>query len=357
MFNLQDVVASALWERYHKKSLIAFYGDLEAKAFEIGWPGNVGPASLVFLQSEEFTRECLTKGFAIGVADQKVADLFATEFAALKKSAVLVAQHTKQSQQEILTDLVKPLSAFEKQPFWISPQAKIGANVQVGAFASVHQNAVIGDGVHLGDHCVVEEGAIIGAGSTLAAGVFIGKFCRIGKNCTIHANTVIGADGFGYIPAPVPKKIPQIGVAIIEDEVEIGALCTIDRAVLGETRIGYGTKMDNHCHIAHNCTIGKGCLMATGFWMSGSSSLGDYSYASGGVHILDHISICGRVMLGGRSGVSKNITEPGSYTGYPLQKVQDSLKTTQNIRNLTEMRKRLHRLEKEIAQLKDSHEL
>jgi UDP-3-O-[3-hydroxymyristoyl] glucosamine N-acyltransferase len=198
---------------------------------------------------------------------------------------------------------------------------------------------------------VIEKEALIGARSILHSLIHIGADCEIGEDCEIHPHTTIGADGFGFVPDAqnLNHKVPQLGKVILEDRVEIGASCTIDRATLGETLIGAGCKFDNLIHIAHNCVIGKNALLAGGFAVAGSTHIGDNFKAGGAASVADHVHICDNVTIGGYSGVTKDITEPGAYTGYPLQPWREGLRTLASLPNVPEMRRELAELRKSLT--------
>lgn len=223
----------------------------------------------------------------------------------------------------------------------IAKTAKIGQKVRIGAFSVIGENVEIQDEVTIGTHCVIEAEAKIGKASVLHSQVFIGASCILGNSCEIHPQTTVGSDGFGFIKDPMGNqmKIPQVGIVVLEDHVEMGSHCVIDRATLGETRVGAGSKFDNFCHIAHNCQIGKRNVFAGGFMMAGSSSIGDDCIFGGGTLVTDHVNIGNKVIVGGKSGVTKDIKEPGLYTGYPLESLKDGLRTIANLTKLTELRK------------------
>lgn len=240
----------------------------------------------------------------------------------------------------------------------IHPDAILGQDVRIGAHAVIQAGARIGDKAWIGAGVIIEAEAVVGAGSILHSNVVLGHHCQIGIKCVIHSNTCIGSDGFGFIPAKRdeagarPIKIPQIGRVILGDEVEIGANCALDRGAIGDTQIGHGTKMDNLCHVAHNCRIGENGLIAGGFFIAGSSNIGDRFSCGGNVAIADHVNITADVTLGGRSAVTKDIDKPGLYTGYPLEPFSDGMRTTASLRELTRMRKDLADLKRQMASLK-----
>jgi len=233
---------------------------------------------------------------------------------------------------------------------FVAPGAVLGAGVVVAAGAFVGAGAVLGAGVFIGPGCVVEAGARVGAGSILHAQVFLGRRCEVGERCEIHPHTTLGADGFAYAQDEHGHhhKVPQLGIVVLEDDVEIQANCAVDRAAFTETRIGRGTKIDNFCHIAHNCQIGRHVILTGGFMVAGSTSLGDRCVVGGRTTVTDHVNVCAGVQLGGLSAVTKDITEPGAYGGHPLQPFKAFLRTTTSLAHLPDLRRRVAELEKRI---------
>ncbi len=242
---------------------------------------------------------------------------------------------------------------------WAHPDAKLGANVSVGPFTVIEAGAELGDDVTLGAHVTIGQGTIIGSGTRIFPHVTVYHNVRIGCRVIIHSGTVIGADGFGYAPdmtpegAPVAVKKYHSGTVIIEDDVEIGALCAVDRALAGVTRLGKGVKIDNLVQIAHNVEIGDGTVIASQAGIAGSSSVGRYGLVGGQAGIRDHIKVGERVMLAAQVGVYRNIPDgsimSGSVPAMPHKmfgRVQSAFK------RLPEILERVRRLEK-IVQSKE----
>lgn len=233
----------------------------------------------------------------------------------------------------------------------IHPTAHLGQHVQIGEYVVVGAHAQIGDNVTLGHHVVIEEHAKLGPKCFLHPQVVIGARCELGAHVEIHSHSVVGSDGFGYATYPdkTHKKIPQVGIVVLEDAVELGAHCAIDRATIFETRIGAGTKIDNLVHIAHNCKVGPNSRITAGFFMAGSSSIGANFLTGGMSAIADHVHITDNVILGGRSSVTNDIPTPGAYAGYPLEPLKSALKNIANIANLTQFRKELAEVRKHLG--------
>ncbi len=236
------------------------------------------------------------------------------------------------------THLNTPFSANQ---YFLHPSAQIGDNVIIYPGSYIGAHAKIDHNTTIGPNCSLFEHSQIGQHTKLMGHVVIHSNCQIGNHCIIHSNTTIGSDGFSYTSDldKKPLKIPQIGRVVIEDFVEIGANCAIDRAAFDETRVGEHTKIDNLCHIAHNCKIGKNCLITAGFFVAGSTQLEDNIIIGGKVTITDHIKVCSNVQLAGLAVVSKSIKQPGAYGGYPLQPLKKFLKTTATLVHLPKMRK------------------
>jgi len=214
----------------------------------------------------------------------------------------------------------------------------------IGAFAQV------GDDCWIGATFVLEKSVRLGQWTIIHPQVFVGADCEIGNDCEVHPHTTIGSDGFGFATDEKFKhhKIPQLGRVIIEDRVEIGANCAIDRATLTETRIRSGTKFDNLCHIAHNCEVGEDCLFAAGLFIAGSSKMGSRITCGGNVAITAHVKITDNVALAGRSTVTNHVDEPGQYGGYPLQPLKQALKTIASLGHISELRKSVTKILKHL---------
>ncbi len=200
----------------------------------------------------------------------------------------------------------------------ISPTAKLGKNVAVGPFSTIGDNVVVGKDVTIFQGVSIEAGSTIGDGSIVYPNVAIYDGTRIGRRCIIHAGVVIGSDGYGFaMHEGKHHKIPQIGIVRIEDDVEIGAGTTIDRAALGETVIGEGTKIDNLVMIGHNVKIGKHCLLVSQVGIAGSTELGDHVFVAGQSGFSGHLKIGHRVQVAAKSAVLEDVPDDTKVMGSP----------------------------------------
>jgi UDP-3-O-[3-hydroxymyristoyl] glucosamine N-acyltransferase len=230
---------------------------------------------------------------------------------------------------------------------YINVTANLGHGVFVGTTAYIDDHAVIGDGCVIYPGCYVGSNCRIGSGTVLYPGVKVYSGCSIGSDCIIHANTVIGSDGFGFAPVgDVYMKIPQVGNVVIEDRVEIGSNCSIDRATMGSTYIRQGAKLDNLIQVAHNAEIGANTVIAAQAGVSGSTKIGANCQIGGQTGFVGHIQIADRVGIGAQSGVSKEISEPGTHwMGSPALPIKDFFKSQAVFKNLPELQKRVNQLE------------
>lgn len=241
-----------------------------------------------------------------------------------------------------------------QQPVYIAATAKTGDNVFIGAFAYLGENVILGNGVKVYPHVFLGDNVIVGDHTILHPGVRIYHDCVIGKHVTIHAGTVIGSDGFGFAPQADGslKKVPQIGNVIIEDQVEIGANATIDRATIGSTLIRSGAKLDNLLQIAHNVEVGNNSVIAAQTGISGSTKVGKNVMIGGQVGIVGHLKIADGVKINAQSGVSKSIKTPNTaVTGSPAFDYTAALRSQVASRNLPELEKRVAELEKLLKEL------
>jgi UDP-3-O-[3-hydroxymyristoyl] glucosamine N-acyltransferase len=230
---------------------------------------------------------------------------------------------------------------------FIAPSATVGSDIYAGEFAFIGENAKIGNNVKVYPQVYIGDNAVIGDNTTLFAGVKIYSETIIGKNCIIHSGTVIGSDGFRFNPENDHKKVAQIGNVIIEDDVEIGATCAIDRATLGSTILRKGVKFDNLIHIAHNVEIGENTYYAASGCVAGSTKIGKNCMFSGQVGIVGHLTIADNTIITAQSGISKSITKPGEvYMGSPAFDANKYRKAYIHFRNLDALVQRIDKIEK-----------
>lgn len=296
------------------------------------------------------------------------------DFLYTTKASLVIVNENLQLQKNITATLVRVKDAYSafatllttyqnlkaqqkkgiETPSHIASSASLGTDVFIGAFAYIGEKVTIGNNTKIFPGTYIAENVSIGNNSTIHAGVKIYEDCIIGNDVVIHAGTVIGSDGFGFAPQPDGsyQKVPQIGNVIIEDQVEIGANTTIDRATMGSTIIKKGVKLDNLIQIAHNVEIGSQTVIAAQTGISGSTKLGQKIMIGGQAGIAGHLTIANGVKIAGGAGVTKNLDGEGkSYAGFPAEDAKQSLKAQVYTRQLPELEKRVKELEKLIAEL------
>ena len=233
----------------------------------------------------------------------------------------------------------RPKPVGIEQPCYVSEGVAIPDDAYVGAFAYIGKGVVIEKGVQIYPQSYVGDNVHIGEGSVIRPGVRIYPDCVIGKSCILQSGVVVGADGFGFAPRPdgTYEKIPQIGNVVIDDDVEIGANTTIDRATFGSTRVGKGTKLDNLIQVAHNVEIGQGNVFAAQTGIAGSTKIGNYNQVGGQTGFAGHIHVGDLNEIGAQSGVPKSIGDKNRIIGYPAVDARQFAKTQVYLRHLGEL--------------------
>lgn len=236
---------------------------------------------------------------------------------------------------------------------YVSEKASIGKDLYLGANAYISDGAVIGDNVVIYPNCFIGDNVKVGNNTVIYPNVTVYSDCQIGNNCVIHAGAVIGADGFGFSPDEngIFSKVPQIGVVIIEDNVDVGANTAIDRATMGATIIRKGAKIDNLCQIAHNVEIGENSAMAAQVGIAGSAKIGKRVLIGGQAGISGHISIADGTMIVAQSGIPNSVRKPETLMGAPGIPIEDFKKSYFGFRKLPFILNKIQELEKKIKEL------
>ncbi|MBR3656989.1 MAG: UDP-3-O-(3-hydroxymyristoyl)glucosamine N-acyltransferase [Prevotella sp.] len=252
-------------------------------------------------------------------------------------------------------DSMKPAKKGIDTLAFISPKAQVGEDVYVGAFAYIGDGAVIGKGAQIYPHTVIGDGVTIGERSTLYPNVTVYQGCQLGNNVTIHAGSVIGADGFGFAPNTGGyDKIPQIGIVVIEDDVEIGANTCIDRSTMGQTVIHKGVKLDNLIQVAHNCEIGENTVMSAQAGMAGSTKIGAWCMVGGQAGFAGHIHVKDKTFVGAQCGVIGDTKGDGEQLiGSPATNPKMFFKARAIDAKLPDMYRQIAQLQREIDKLKE----
>lgn len=271
------------------------------------------------------------------------------------KASIVLINEDVELEGPVSTTLIRVANAYEcvaklMQMYAASLPKKTG----IDSLAFISKSAEIGKDVYIGPFCYVGDGVKIGDGSMIYPHVTIYDGCKIGKNVTIHAGAVIGADGFGFAPNQEGyDKIPQMGIVVIEDNVEIGANTCVDRSTMGQTIIRQGVKLDNLIQVAHNCEIGENTVMSAQVGMAGSTKIGAWCMVGGQAGFAGHIQVADKTMVGAQCGVISNTKGNGeNLIGSPAMDPKDFFKAKALYRRLPDMYKEISALRKEIEELK-----
>jgi UDP-3-O-[3-hydroxymyristoyl] glucosamine N-acyltransferase len=320
-----------------------------------------GPADLVIsgiAAVDQATSQDITfitgKRYArLAEASQAAAFIVSPEYADIARPLIVVA-HPYLAYARLAALFMPPLKRWPG----VSAQACLGEGVELGEEVSIAPFVCLGDRVKVGDRatimpgCVLGQEVVIGADALIYPNVTILDRCRVGNRVIIHSGAVIGADGFGFVPTPQGfHKIPQLGRVVIEDDVEIGANSTIDRAALGETRIGRGVKVDNLVQMGHNVTIGEHSIIVAQAGIAGSSKLGKQVALGGQAGVVGHIELQDGVQVGAQAGVTHSIPAGQVVLGSPARPHREFLNLNALFSRLPEMFQRLKNLEERLQQL------
>ena len=251
---------------------------------------------------------------------------------------------------EYASQAMTPQPVGIEQPSFIAAGVEVPEDAYIGAFAYIAEGVKLGKGVKIYPQAYIGHGVTIGDNTIIYPGAKIYHGCRIGARCIIHAGVVIGADGFGFAPLPdgTYHKIPQIGIVTIEDDVEIGANTTVDRATMGTTLVGRGTKLDNLIQAAHNTEIGSNTVIAAQAGIAGSTKIGDNCMIGGQVGFSGHIHVGNRVQIGAQSGIPNDLADGSRVMGYPAVPLSDFARQSVYIKRLGQLFSRVADLEKSL---------
>lgn len=305
-----------------------------------------GPGALTFLANPKYTHFIYSTGASIVLVNKSF-----EPSEPVKATLVRVDDPYSQLSNllEAASQALNPHPSGIEEPAHVAKGVEVADDCYIGAFSYVAEGAALGKGVKIYPQCYIGRGVSIGDGTILYPGVKVYHGCKVGKNCILHSGSVIGADGFGFAPLPDGSyhKIPQIGIVELQDNVEIGANTTVDRATMGKTIVGRGTKLDNLIQAAHNTEIGSNTVIAAQAGIAGSSKVGDNCMIGGQVGIAGHIRVGNRVQIGAQAGIPNNVADGASLIGYPAVPFGDFARQSVYIKRLGELFSRVSALEKQ----------
>lgn len=307
------------------------------------------PGAISFLSNPKYTHYIYDTESSIVLVDKSV------ELEKPTKATLIKVDNAYECVAKLLQlyESMKPKKTGIDSLAFISPSAKIGENVYIGAFAYIGDNVVIGDGCQIYPNVVICENAKVGNDCLFYPNITIYHDCHVGNRVTLHAGSVVGSDGFGFAPSENGyDKIPQIGIVTIEDDVEIGANTCIDRSTMGSTYVRKGVKLDNLVQIAHNTDIGANTVMSAQVGIAGSTKVGQWCMFGGQVGIAGHITIGNKVFLGAQSGVPSSLKDNQTLIGTPPMEKLPYFKSQAIFQKLPDLYKQIQKLQKEVDELK-----
>lgn len=321
-------------------------GDGEVKINTIAKIEEGHPGAISFLANPKYSRFIYTTGSsAVLVSKDFVPEQPVSATLIRVDDPYATVAHLLTMVQQMMTPQLKGI----EQPSYIAEGVDVDDESYIGAFAYIGRRVKLGHGVKIYPQAYIGDDCVIGDGTTIYAGAKVYHGCVIGNNCTIHSGAVIGADGFGFAPTEHGyDKIPQIGNVVISDNVEIGANTTVDRAMMGSTRIEEGVKLDNLIQIAHNCRIGKHTVMASQAGVAGSTKVGEWCMLGGQVGLAGHITVGDRVEIAAQSGLHKDVESGARLFGSPAMDMKSYGRQVVSIKRIPDLIKTVTEIKKKI---------
>ncbi|MBR0309939.1 MAG: UDP-3-O-(3-hydroxymyristoyl)glucosamine N-acyltransferase [Paludibacteraceae bacterium] len=297
--------------------------------------------------------------FAAALSDTEASVVLLTrelyDAAQTYRPTLILVDNARQAIGQLLqgvAEFLRPRKRGIEQPAFVAEGTAVPEDAYIGAFAYVGKGVKIGKGVQIYPQSYIGDYTTIGDNTIVYAGVKVYDHCTIGRDCILHSGCVIGADGFGFEPDAqgINHKIPQIGTVVIEDDVEIGANTTIDRAMMGETRVSRNVKVDNLVQVAHNVHVGDSTFLCSQVGIAGSTSIGKHCILAGQVGVANRLNIADNVVLGAQAGVAGSLSKAGSYQGTPAIDAMNWRRSSVVFKNLPELKRTVDELTKQSKQ-------
>jgi UDP-3-O-[3-hydroxymyristoyl] glucosamine N-acyltransferase len=324
-------------------------GNPDARVSDVAPIESAQPRHLAFVTDEKYLPFLAsTKAGVVLVTASLVSDPSAYSHSPFALILVENARGAMGQLLQLVSKAMNPARQGIEQPSFISEGVNVPEDAYIGAFAYIGRNVRLGKGVQIYPNTFIGDNATVGDNTVLYAGVKVYAHSQIGANCILHAGVVVGSDGFGFEPDAqgVNQKIPQIGNVIIEDDVEIGANTTIDRAMMGSTIIRRNAKLDNLVQVAHNVEVGESTFLCAQVGIAGSSKVGKHCILAGQVGVAGHIEIADNCIFGAQTGIPNSIKKPGTYMGYPAIDAATWRRSVVGFKQLPELIRKVNALEK-----------
>ena len=320
-------------------------GDANRKVSDVGPIESAHEGQLSFLCDAKYLPLLPQTGASVVLMTESIA------FDGETNATLIRVENARAAMGQLLALVAKAMNPAKQgieQPSFVSEGVAVPEDAYVGAFAYIGKNVQLGKGVQIYPHTYIGDNVKIGDNTILYSGVKVYYNCVIGNDCILHAGVVIGSNGFGFEPdaKDVNQKLPQIGNVIIEDDVEIGANTTVDRAMMGSTIIHRNAKLDNLVQVAHNVEIGESTFMCAQVGIAGSTKVGGHCILAGQVGVAGHITIADNCVFGAQSGIANHVKKPGMYQGSPIIDAMNWRRSVVGFKQLPDLMKKIQELEK-----------
>lgn len=320
-------------------------GDANRQVWDVGSIETAQEGQLTFLCDAKYLSHLPNTNASVVLMTDSIA------FDGETRATLIRVENARAAMGQLLALVAKAMNPAKQgieQPCYISEGVAVPEDAYVGAFAYIGKNVQLGKGVQIYPHTYIGDNVKIGDHTILYSGVKIYYNCQVGNDCILHAGVVIGSDGFGFEPDAkgVNQKLPQIGNVIIEDDVEIGANTTIDRAMMGSTIVRRNAKIDNLVQIGHNVEVGASDFLCAQVGIAGSSKIGSHCILAGQVGVAGHLEIADNCVFGAQSGIPSSVRKPGMYQGSPIIDAMNWRRSVVGFKQLPELMKKIQELEK-----------
>ena len=320
-------------------------GDANRKVSDVGPIESAHEGQLSFLCDAKYLPHLSQTGASVVLMTDSIV------FEGETNATIIRVENARAAMGQLLALVAKAMNPAKQgieQPCFVSEGVVVPEDAYIGAFAYIGKNVQLGKGVQIYPHTYIGDNVKIGDNTILYSGVKVYYNCVVGKDCILHAGVVVGSDGFGFEPDAkgVNQKLPQIGNVIIEDDVEIGANTTVDRAMMGSTIIRRNAKLDNLVQVAHNVEIGESTFMCAQVGVAGSTKVGGHCILAGQVGVAGHINIADNCIFGAQSGVANNVKKSGMYQGSPAIDAMNWRRSSVGFKQLPDLMKKIQELEK-----------
>lgn len=329
------------------------YGNVSASVSDVAPIEQAQAHQLSFVTEEKYLPFIATSQAGVILVTQSLLNDSIIAAAQNASSALIAVENARGAMAQLLQLVAKTINPTRQgieRPSFIAEGVSVPEDAYIGAFAYIGKNVRLGKGVQIYPQVYLGDNVVIGDNTILYAGSKVYYNCQVGANCIIHSGAVIGADGFGFEPDSkgLNQKIPQIGNVVIEDDVEIGANTTIDRAMMGTTIVRSNAKLDNLVQLGHNVEIGQSTFMCAQVGVAGSTKIGHHCILAGQVGVAGHIEIADQCVFGAQTGVAGSVKKPGIYQGSPAIDASVWRRAIVGFKQLPEMIKKLNELEKKL---------